>query len=76
MLPPSSGIDFILFGVFVFTIELFLLYAPLYIISYKVLAFDRKVEDKKLSVVLLIISFLLAAFLFPIALNIAREIIA
>lgn len=65
---------FIIFCVSVFLVEMFLVYFPLYLVSYKIAGVDKVVDDKYLVWILILISFILSFALFPFSFDLVRTI--
>lgn len=66
---------FLLFCLFIFLIELPVIYTPLYLLSYKVWGIDKKINDNNLVILLLLITLIAAILLFPVFLRIISTII-
>ena len=64
------SLAFLIFCICLFAVELFAIYSPLYILSYKIANIDRVIDDKYLVWILLGITFIGAIILFPFLLSI------
>lgn len=56
----------IVFSLSIFAVVFALVYAPMYLFSYEIFGFDKRIGDAKLVKILLISSFLISCLLFPL----------
>jgi len=66
---------FIIFCIFIFIVELAVIYSPLYYLSYCIFHIDRRIGDNKLFTILLLLSISLAILFLPTVLHLLGHII-